>query len=99
MQYPSLSHIYCFIFIYVHHKIYFLFSFHTYLTPVGTPPMAKSGLCRRPDIYVEAVLGHVGVGVPDLLAGEAGEVLVTRWRKGGREEERKRARGEFLISW
>jgi len=48
--------------------------------------MPKACLGRRPDIYVEAVLGHIGVGVPDLLAGEAREVLVTGFRK--REEKR-----------
>lgn len=46
--------------------------------------MAETCLGRSPNVYVEAVLGYVGVGVPDLLAGEARKVLIS-----GNEEERR----------
>lgn len=51
---------------------------------VGTASMTQTRLSRRPDIYIQTILGYVGIGIPDLFAGEARKVFIagrgqTQW--------------------
>lgn len=49
---------------------------HLAVASIGTASVTQTRLGRRPDIYVQTILGYIGIGIPDLLAREARKVFI-----------------------
>lgn len=49
---------------------------HLAAAAIGTASMTQTRFSRRPDIYIQTILGYVCIGIPDLFAGEARKVFI-----------------------